>query len=233
MAKIKNPIVSGGADVSSVTATASDVLSPKVIVGADGEPITGVLEKKTLSITPDIHNQTTYTAPVNTLYNQVTVNPVSVFTAPRNNVWNYREISRTQLLFRTNNASIDSQAQLAEYLGEKSVLIMMPGRGMLKISSDSSVTNLAWLIALVQKADDNLWNVSAVESQTVNRSSFVVGFPPVKFATIQIVFAKDYDTAEYSDTYSYLYQITNPGAADSGFLINQDYEAYDIFIYNI
>lgn len=41
MGTIWMPGGSGGADTSVVTATAEDVLAPKVIVGPDGEPITG------------------------------------------------------------------------------------------------------------------------------------------------------------------------------------------------
>lgn len=64
----------GGADVSGVTATASDVLSPKVIVGADGEPITGVLQKTSKTMVPGYY-QEVITPSENKLYEYVKLNP--------------------------------------------------------------------------------------------------------------------------------------------------------------
>lgn len=44
MGRVLMPLIGGGADTSIVSATANDVVKGKVIVGPNGEPITGTLE---------------------------------------------------------------------------------------------------------------------------------------------------------------------------------------------
>lgn len=66
-----NRVGGGGADVSGVTATATDVLSPKIIVGADGEPVEGALQQKSITLQRAGYDEHTINAKENEVYSKI------------------------------------------------------------------------------------------------------------------------------------------------------------------